>query len=57
MENKIEIPLTSGEWNVVIYALLHKTEDRNNSPKAKQQYIDLYRKLITERYGEGSAVI
>jgi hypothetical protein len=57
MSMKTSIPLTDGEWNVIIGALYHKRYDSNNSKLAKQQYTDLYVKLMNIKYGEGSAVI
>jgi hypothetical protein len=53
----IVIPLSDGEWNIVLNALYYKTTDKQNSKKAQQDYVELYRKLMTIKFGEGASTI
>lgn len=46
----ITIPLTKGEWNTILHALSHKTNDPNNSKLAQKQYEDLHEKLTDKLY-------
>jgi hypothetical protein len=49
MTMKTSIPLTEGEWNVILHALNYKTMDKQNSSLAQKQYEGLYNKLIDIR--------
>ena len=53
-ETTTTIPLSKGEWNIIIHALDHKRQDPRNSKVAQKQYEDTYVKLMEEIYGEGS---
>lgn len=56
MPENITIPLSKGEWNVIIHSVDQKRQDPRNSKLAKEQYENMYVKLTNELYGEGTHI-